>query len=122
MKYPFWLTLMLSLTLAGGVATAQYPFGFKNSQWGQPYTKPPVSPYVNLTRPGASPAFNYATLVQPQLKIQQNIQGLQNQVNTVQQSVGTLEQQTLQGPPLLPATGHPVGFLTHKSYFMNPGG
>src|SRR5262249_21261048 len=78
--------------------------------------------YLNLNRFGNSPGFNYATLVRPQLQFQQNLQGLQTQFNTVQQSVTTLEQQTQQGLPQLPATGHLTGFMTHKIYFMNLAG
>jgi hypothetical protein len=72
-------------------------------------------------RNGNSPAFNYTTLVRPALEFQKDIRGLQNQVFSVQQSMAN-PQQAPAGPTTLPVTGQPVGFQTHKSYFMNFGG
>jgi hypothetical protein len=119
MRHAFWIAVALSLTLAGSMASAQYPYGFKTPGM-QPLYKPPVSPYLNLVRQGNSPAFNYLTLVKPQLQAQKNFQSLQDQYGTVQQAVSSLEQQTLPGGvPALPVTGQPVGFMTHKGYFMN---
>jgi hypothetical protein len=44
--------------------------------------EPYVSPYLNIVRPGADPAFNYYTLVQPQLQQQQfNLQQNRNVQN-----------------------------------------
>jgi len=115
------LTLAV-LAVPCGTAAAQYPYS--PSGYGSPY-KPSNSAFVNLNllRPGASPAFNYVTLVRPQLQAINNIQALQGQVNTVQQSV-TGQEQSPPGaaPPSLPVTGQPVGFQTQKTYFMNLAG
>jgi hypothetical protein len=122
MKYSRWLLALMFLLMSMGMTSAQYPYGSGFGPGAAPYAKPPVSPYLNLLRQGNSPAFNYSTLVRPQLQFQQGMQGLQNQFGTLQQSVTTLEQQGLQGPPVLPATGHPTGFMTHRAYFMNLAG
>lgn len=121
MKTKLLMALAL-LVVSSSYASAQFPNGFGTPGYGSMY-KPPVSPYLNLLRNGNSPAFNYTTLVAPQLKAQSNFQMLQGQVNTVGQTLTTLEQQAQAGAaPLLPVTGQSVGFMTQKAYFMNISG
>ena len=43
-------------------------------------TRPPFSPYLNLVRPGGSPALNYYGLVRPEVQARQSIQNLQGAV------------------------------------------
>lgn len=83
---------------------------------GQP-ARPAFSPYLNLNRPGASPAVNYYGLVQPQTQFRQSLQNLQGTVNSNQQMIGNL-QGDING---LPATGQGAGFMNSSGYFMNNG-
>lgn len=73
----------------------------------------PFSPYLNLTRQGATPAVNYYGIVRPQLQFANSIQNLQRQVD-----VGPFSGPSA-GPeqPLL--TGHTFGFQNHYAYFQN---
>jgi hypothetical protein len=75
------------------------------------------SPYLNLTRPGATAAANYYGLVRPEVAARNAYQSLQLQVNSLQQQV-TAEAAAPAGT--LPVTGYPVRFLDYSSYF--PGG
>jgi hypothetical protein len=84
---------------------------------GQP-SRPAFSPYLNLNRPGGSPALNYFGLVQPQTQFRQNFQNLQGAVNSNQQMIGNLQGDMNGG---LPATGHGFGFMNYSGYFMNTG-
>ena len=89
--------------LATGPASAQTPA-----------SRPPVSPYLNLLRRGASPGGNYYDLVRPQVDFRSSIQQLQQQVTGQQQAVAAAETTTE-----LPATGHRTGFQSHTRYFLN---
>jgi hypothetical protein len=88
-----------------------------------PVLPPPVSPFLNLNRRGASVANNYYNLVRPQTVFYNSIQQLQQQAGTFRQDLTGLEQAQAQGSrqPVLPATGHPVGFMNYGSYFMTMG-
>jgi hypothetical protein len=83
-----------------------------------PAYRPPVSPYLNLTRQG-SLASNYYNLVRPQVEFGNAIQGLQQQVALNRQNITTLEQG---GNAPLPVTGHATQFLNLGGYFLNAGG
>ena len=105
-----WATLFVGLFATG--ASAQPPVG------PRPLTganTPPVSPYLNLLRPGTSPAINYYGLVRPQADFRNAVQALQAQFGYAQQAAGAQA-----GDPL--ATGHPVYFLNYSAYFLNTTG
>jgi hypothetical protein len=93
---------------AAGSARAQY-YGPGNQ-----YNQQILSPYLGLTRPGASGGQNWATLVAPQLQTNQNVYQLQQQVALNQQAIQQQPQQFL-----LLTTGHPTAFLNYRRYFMN---
>ncbi len=92
---------------------AQSPFANPFRPGMAPVRTSPVSPYLNLLRTGNSPAFNYTTLVRPQLQFQQSVSGLQTQLNTVQQTVTSQFPPTQQRSELTP-TGVRAGFQTHQ--------
>ncbi|SRR6185312_703237 len=77
--------------------------------------RPAFSPYLNLTRPGGTPALNYFGMVQPQTQFRQSFQNLQGAVNFNQQAISNVQAGEL------PATGHAVGFMNYNSYFMTMG-
>jgi hypothetical protein len=107
-----WATLAAALLIAAD-ARAQPPLG------PRPLTgvnTPPVSPYLNLLRPGTSPAINYYGLVRPEVNFMNSVQALQAQLGYAQQAAGV----TQFGEP--GTTGHPAFFLNHTGYFLNSGG
>jgi hypothetical protein len=81
-----------------------------------PTTPPPVSPYLNLLRRGASPALNYYDIVRPQVEFRNFSQQVQQQVTNNQQSIANLENN-----PNTLVTGHAAGFMTSSRYFMTRG-
>jgi hypothetical protein len=76
-----------------------------------PYSRPTVSPYVNLLR-GGSAGINYYGIVRPELETRSSIQQLQRQVGQTQAEV---TQATT--PSGLPTTGHPTVFFNYSHYF-----
>jgi hypothetical protein len=77
--------------------------------------QPAVSPYINLLRQGNPTYLNYYGLVQPQFDAINGLQGLQQQINPLQNAV--------QGGQAggLPATGHTATFLNSRRYFLTVG-
>lgn len=113
--------LLLVTVLMAGVATCG-PLGLAHGQFGpyggyggrgfSPITRPAYSPYLNLLRPGGSFTQNYFGMVRPELDFRSSIGGLQQQVQTNQQMIGSLDQSL--GVPI---TGHPTYFLNTSGYF-----
>lgn len=78
-------------------------------------SRPAFSPYLNLVRPGGTPALNYYGLVRPELQFRQSIQNLQTVTATNQQSIGDLQSNGTG----VPSTGHPTQFLNYGGYFLS---
>src|SRR6516225_6549281 len=92
--------------LTTGSARAQ--FGYVPPP-GSPSSRPAVSPYLNLLRPGASAGVNYSTLVRPQIEAGRAIQQLQYQQALEQQVLLgrlTMAPQGYDPAQALPLTGH----------------
>jgi hypothetical protein len=85
----------------------------------QPITNPPITPWLNLYRPGGSAAFNYNNLVHPEFDFRSSILAVQQQSRTNQQAITDYQTTTA---PLV--TGHLAGFMTQNNYFqtMRTGG
>jgi hypothetical protein len=79
--------------------------------------KPVVSPYLDLLRRGGSPAFNYLTLVRPELDTQKALGQLNTQI--LQATSPQVAGHAYEGDTT--TTGHPFGFQTQRRYFMNFG-
>src|SRR5262249_25122255 len=104
------LVALLAPFFAASGARGQYPAS------GPPTTSPPpVSPYINIIRRGADPGINYYGIVKPQVDTRASIQGLQQQVQSINNDVQQGNQQTG-----LPTTGHPVQFQNLTPYFGRP--
>lgn len=88
----------------GGPAAAQPP---------GPPVRPAYSPYLNLLRPGSSPAINYYGLVRPEQATRQSLQAVQSAVSANQRTI-----QELYGNDL-GQTGVPAQFQNHYGYFLN---
>jgi hypothetical protein len=91
--------------LFGGVSQAQVP--------GAP--RPAVSPYLQLNRPGESPALNYYGLVKPQLAANKAFLNLGTELSTLDAN-----QAAMQANQLV-QTGHTSSFMTQGRYFMTNG-
>jgi len=94
-----------------------FVFGLAGPLWAQalplnPALRPAVSPYINLTRQGASGGVNYYGLVRPDIQFRSGILQNQQEIATSQQAIANLG-----ATPL--TTGHHVGFMTQWRYFMN---
>lgn len=108
-KKPLAVAVFAALLWFGSGSDAQ-------AQVGSPPARPTASPYLNLLRPGASPAVNYYGLVRPEMNNRQNLQSLQSATAANQRTIGDL-----QNGGELSATGVPTQFLNHGSYFLNQG-
>lgn len=91
------------------------------------YSAPPtVSPYVNLFRTdiNGQNAFNYSTLVRPQLQqqqINQQLQRQQSQESRQLQRIAAQPQLNPQGSKDLYPTGHQTVFLYYDHYYSGAG-
>jgi hypothetical protein len=108
--------LVLTTGITAERATAQPPIPGGAAGAGS-IQRPRFSPYLNLLRPGGSPALNYYGLVRPEQQFRQSIGSLQGSVAANQQAISGL-QSGLEGPP---ATGHSTQFLNYSGYFLNSG-
>jgi hypothetical protein len=82
------------------------------------YGSPTVSPYINLTQRGVSPATAYYGVVRPEVRFQNNLAGLQQQLNQTNAQVAATDQALA----TLPETGHTVAFMNTAHYFGSLGG
>jgi hypothetical protein len=98
-------SLIVAALAAAEGASQPPPPGYR------PPLRPAYSPYLNLTRPGASFTQNYFGLVRPELEARRSIGQLQQQYATVaaEQAASVDGEQS--------TTGHVAGFLTHQKYF-----
>lgn len=109
-----------ALALVGSSARAQNPYtlppinGTYTPPAVSPYNKAPISPWLNLARPGSSPAINYYDLVRPQMQTMNQIQQLQG---TTQLLAGTLYAQQNQQTGQVAQTGHTTRFMSYNQYF-----
>jgi hypothetical protein len=120
MKRTFVLMAVASIELLLSIEEppvfAQVPYG-QPTQPGVPY-RPPVSPYLNLARPGNS-AINYYGLVQPQTQLYSGLNTVQQQANLNQSNIGALGAQDPLTALVLSLTGHPIAFQNYRRYFLN---
>jgi hypothetical protein len=115
-----WFHLSLAILFCGlgavQSASAQGALGqYTQPQW---QSRPPLSPYLNLLRPGTNPAINYYGLVRPQIETGQNLQQLQRQLQVLDTTM--LTQGMTTGAPTagsLLTTGHPVVFQNYGTYY-----
>ncbi|HYV37602.1 MAG TPA: hypothetical protein VE988_17990 [Gemmataceae bacterium] len=99
---------------AADLASAQY----QQIQQGNPYYKPPVSPYLNVAG-NNNPAINYFGIVRPQIAFNKQLQNLQYQQQYIGQQqfgVPVEEDETM---PTYSITGHPATFNNLSHYFNN---
>ncbi len=96
------------------LARAQYPYSqypYNNRPGVNPNTRPAVSPFLNLVRPGTNPAVNYYDLVRPQVEFRSGLLQLQQQTNQIATYSGLEENATIT------STGHPTQFVNYLHYY-----
>jgi hypothetical protein len=109
---------LLALASARGLALAQAPLrpgGISAN------TRPAVSPYINLVRPGAAPAINYYGIVRPEIAFRNSIGQLQSDVDANRQLITTGRDAGGAVAGGL-ATGHSAVFLNTGGYFLSSAG
>ena len=80
-----------------------------------PTSRPAVSPYLNLVRPGSPPGLNYYDLVKPQLEFRRDILDLRQQVTSNQTVLTDL---TAGGTgSIIPTTGHTTRFMDTGGFY-----
>lgn len=123
-------SIYLSVLACSGLASTASAQTFQG-QLGQ-YAPPPgmsrpiVSPYLNMARPGSNAAINYYGLVRPQMDVSRNLSQLQQQFQQMD-TTSSLATGTTTSMPMATSmltTGHPVAFMNYGSYFplFNRGG
>lgn len=141
MKQLIGLVTIVVLVLAfgaQGVASAQNPSGsnrgvgrsaasFGGQQFGylpsanrrNIYSKPTVSPYLNLLRGGSefTGVPNYQTLVRPEMQQGAINRQQANQINRLQQQETTLNRQVADPSRPIRQTGHPTQFMNLSERF-----
>jgi hypothetical protein len=124
-RWTIYVTLglvWLALPVGSSAFGQPYPYGpYQPTNPSQrpagynPYSRPTLSPYLNLLR-GGNPAANYYLGVVPEVE-------RRNQEYRVNRELTDLERRTLMSPefedilPTLPQTGHPTGFMYYNPYF-----
>jgi hypothetical protein len=110
------LILAAALLVAGASTAQAQQFGGYTRPPTAPGYRPPVSPYLNILRPGGNPAVNYYNLTRPQQQFGASI--AQNQADLL----ALQQQQQPQGGDLGGQTSSGVGPITgHRSSFYNYG-
>jgi hypothetical protein len=99
-----------AVCLLGSIAPSPAP-----AQALRPVGTSPVSPYLNLLRPGINPAINYYGTVRPQLSYNAAINTLEQQVAASRVAITAAESAAV------PQTGHPITFLNYQRFFLNTG-
>jgi hypothetical protein len=107
-----WGALLANLTLAPGQPSPPLAPGGSSSS-------APFSPYLNLLRPGSSPAINYYGLVRPEQQMRQQLGQLQQQFRDFPATLAPTNTEELApaGNQLLTPTGHSFRFNSTGSYF-----
>jgi hypothetical protein len=102
--------VFVGLALAAGTAPAQAPVMQRPLPPG--YGSPTVSPYINLLNRNNPQFLNYYGIVRPEVQTQNALQGLQQQVGTLEETpaLGT-------GAAVLPTTGHRLAFGYFGGHF-----
>jgi hypothetical protein len=119
--------LALLPTWGVGRARAQGVYAPPALYQNNPYQRGPISPYLNLARPGTLPGINYYGLVRPQIQTGRALQNFQQELLPLASGLNAVaEQQQLQtgqlgqpGQPInnLPTTGHTTRFYSYGTYF-----
>lgn len=115
----------LAILLAASEAFSQGTRGRAPRRYRGASSEPFVSPYMRLLQPGADPAFNYGTLVQPQVQQEQfNFQQSQQMFRFGRQLQRTQEEvMTPYGPRnTMRPTGGVATRMNYSHFYPSKGG
>ena len=107
------------LATCGSIASAQSVFN-PPSAAPTPYSRPTLSPYLNLLR-GGDPAANYYLGVWPEFerRYQQSRSPLAVESARPEPTLDDRAELELR-EKMLPPTGHPTGFMIYNAYYNLP--
>jgi len=117
--------LALLPTWGPGRASAQGVYVRPSLYPNNPYLRGPVSPYLNLARPGTPAGINYYGLVRPQIDTGRALQAFQQELLPLASGLNAAPFQQMQPgvqPSDLPTTGHPVQFYHYGTYYPSVNG
>lgn len=112
-----WI-LPIALVLTVGAISAQEAAA-QHPRRSDPYSRPVLSPYLNLLRRDSSVTENYFMLVRPQIRYNETLNQQQREITALNRNIQNLEsivpgeQQPLRG------TGHPSAFLNFSHFYPN---
>jgi hypothetical protein len=104
------------LTRGGGEAEAQYVSPYNSRPVYSPYSRPALSPYLDLTR-GGNPAANYYLGVLPELDRRAADTAYRAAILDLDRRTTTIAREVSDIVDILPGTGHPVIFLNYAPYY-----
>lgn len=110
---------LTGLTLgSGGQAIGQYVNPIYPRPVYSPYSRPALSPYLNLTR-GGNPATNYYLGVLPELDRRATDTAFRAAILDLDRRTALIgrEVETIAGLETLPSTGHAVQFMSFYPYY-----
>lgn len=85
------------------------------------YSRPTVSPYLNLLQPQGGGLPNYQTLVRPALEQRQRNQDTARQISALQSSVVENSVRDQRGEAMFRPTGHGTGFFYYSHFYPGMG-
>lgn len=115
---------LVGLLVAAGLAHAQgAPFYANPTNANNPFARPRLSPWLNLTR-GGNPASNYYLGVLPEVDRRNQEFRVNQQLNALEREVTnpTLGPEVQSLVPTLEETGHPTAFMSVTPYFGGAAG
>src|ERR1041385_6197734 len=109
----------IALLTAAQVASAQAMFN-PNPTMGAPYSRPALSPYLNMLR-GGDPAANYYIGVLPEFDRRYRESQMMMPPDFPRLDPTLDDRQDLDVPDRrLPPTGHSAGFIIYNAYYRLP--
>jgi len=102
-------TLAIGALTISSIAMAQPP--------GTPQSPPPVSPWINLNRPGGSLTQNYYGQVRPQMQGYNALQNLQQFDAYTQMAINEQQQVNQQLATTPQTTGHTATYMNYGHYY-----
>jgi hypothetical protein len=109
-------SLIFVLTRGGQEAAAQYVNPYNPRPVYSPYSRPALSPYLDIAR-GGNPATNYFLGTLPELDRRAADTAYRAAILNLDLRTTTLAREVSDLVDILPGTGHPVLFLNYSPYY-----
>jgi hypothetical protein len=112
-----WLaSIVVGLTCSPREAAAQYVNPYTPRPVYSPYSRPALSPYLDLTR-GGNPATNYFLGTLPELDRRAADTAFRAAILDLDRRTTTIAREVSDLVDILPGTGHPAVFLSYAPYY-----